>query len=276
MHRKSHNAFEAALSKVTGFAKEAVQDAGSDVEKEMKDMASKIDELAGNIDQKVEEIVPDIKEKVSEVLQALHAGLADLMTKAALACLKAFLAGAVKLEELGEDAVKGAEHLLEDFAGGLEESSSLQSGQPAGPVGILSSKLSGGLTVVRHDSRIDFRGFLSKIEEDLFNELPNGLKGPLSKIFGGNPFDANASTSGSSAAQESAPKEGIFAEIGEKIKEILERIQQALRDRVLEVVSGGHRRLEDQAWGNVQDTVVGKVQKYVPGVQVKLQDDPDY
>lgn len=121
-------------------------------------------------------------------------------------------------------------------------------------------------------ARGDFRKFLSSIEEKLFDALPDGLRVILEKLFGGNPFDPNANNG--QAAQVRPEKEGIFHEIGDKIKDILERIQNALRDRVLEIVGGGHRRLEDKAWGNVQDAIVGKVRQYVPGVQVQLEDVP--
>ncbi|KAG8860886.1 hypothetical protein FRB96_003621 [Tulasnella sp. 330] len=258
--RRQKNIFESALSTVTNFAHKA-EDAVEDVaESGVKVVATQIEQLAGDVDKKVEEIIPDIKAEVSKILQELHTGLADKMAQAALACLKKFLASAVKLEDLGEEAIQGVESLLDGFLGGGGGGQQ----QGGGPTGILSDKLSGGLTVVRGGARVEFRNFLGKIEEDLFNGLPEGLKGPLNKIFGNNSPSVTASSSGGG---------GILGEIEEKIKAILERIQQALRDRVLEVVSGGHRRLEDQAWGNVQDAVVGKVQQYVPGVQVKLKDD---
>ena len=55
----------------------------------------------------------------------------------------------------------------------------------------------------------------------------------------------------------------------------MERVQKGLRDRVLEVVSGGHRRLESIAWVQVQETVVLKVTKYVPDKKTVLMWDDD-
>ncbi|KAG8994047.1 hypothetical protein FRB94_012990 [Tulasnella sp. JGI-2019a] len=272
--QRQKNIFESALSTVTSFAHKA-EDAVEDVaESGMKAVANQIEQLAGNVDEKVEEIFPDIKEEVAKILESLHTGLADKMTHAALACLKKFLSSAVKLEDLGETAIQGIQTLLGGFLGDKDQGGArgLQGGGGGGPAALLSDKLSGGLTVVRSGARVDFRNFLGKIEEDLFDHLPDGLKGPLSKIFGGNPFDTD-NNNNNNQARGDEHSGGILGEVKDKIRAILERIQQSLRDRVLEVVSGGHRRLEDQAWGNVQDAVVGKVQQYVPGVQVKLRDD---
>lgn len=213
--------FQSALSSVSHFAKEATDTVQDGVENEVKSMANKIDELAGDIDQKVEQIIPDLKAKVEEVFQELDKGLADLMTTAALACVKTFLAGAIKVEELGEDVLKGAESLMGGILG-HNDAPQTTPGEPHGPVALLSNKLGGGLTVIRGNARVDFRGFLSKIEEDLFNGLPDRLKEPLSKIFGN-----SSSTTGGGT--------GILAEIGQKIEQILERIGQALRDRVSSV-----------------------------------------
>lgn len=275
--KKEHNIFESALSKVKDFAKDKAEDLGDNIEGEIKGMAAKIGDIADNIEEKAAQIAPELKEKIGAVLHELHLGLAEVMTGAALLQLKKFLGGHISLEEIGQTAVDGFEDVFKGFLGHGGGDSQPQSmddsqgqGKPSGAAGLLSDKLSTGLTKVRGNSRGDFRTALSKIEENLFNSLPDGLKEILSKIFGGNPFDAKAN-----AQQNAAPeKEGIFAEIGEKIEAIVQRIQNALRDRVLEIVGGGHRRLEDKAWGNVQDAVVGKVQQYVPGVQVHLKDDP--
>ncbi|KAG8703563.1 hypothetical protein FRC09_004098 [Ceratobasidium sp. 395] len=131
-------------------------------------------------------------------------------------------------------------------------------------------KLSDGLTIIRAHTREDFRDVLGKIEEALFNSLPSEISGPLIKVLGGNPF----SDDDQQQQQRSGGGGGfnVFEEIKDKLKTIIERIQKGLRDRVLEVVSGGHRKLEDKAWGNVQDAVVTKVRQFVPGIQVKLDD----
>jgi len=113
-----------------------------------------------------------------------------------------------------------------------------------------------------------FERFCPKSKKTFFNGMPDGLKGVLSKLFGGNPFDAKANVQQQSATIGS--KMNVFQEIAEKIETIVGRIQAAIRDRVLEIIGGGHRRLEDQAWGNVQDSVVNKVQQYDPTVNVRL------
>ncbi|KAG9049215.1 hypothetical protein FS837_010851 [Tulasnella sp. UAMH 9824] len=269
------NVFASALGKVKNFAKDTIDDVGDDVKAGIKNMANTIDDITDHLDDKIDEIVPDLKEKVRKVLNDLHLGLAEKLTTAALAQVKRFLAGNISLGELGESALDTIGDVLGNFLRrddkpqpGSRAISSNQDGKPAGGAsGLLSEKLSSGLTHIRRNTRVDFRNFLSKIEEALFDSLPDFLREPLSKIFGGNPFAAKAVSK-----PQDDNDDGIFDDIGDKIREIFQRIQNAMRDRVLEIVSGGHRRLEDKAWGNVQDAIVNKVREYVPGVQVQLKD----
>ena len=81
---------------------------------------------------------------------------------------------------------------------------------------------------------------LSKIEEALFDSLPSEISGPLMKVLGGNPFSNDQQQQ-----QQSRGGSGfnILEEVKDKLRVIIERIQKGLRDRVLEVVSGGHRKV---------------------------------
>ncbi|QRV87999.1 hypothetical protein RhiJN_16017 [Ceratobasidium sp. AG-Ba] len=224
-------------------------------------VARTIDEL--NIDplEKARQVTPELREKVAKVLTDLHAPLADKLTLLALTQVKKFLKGSISLSELGGGAV-------ESIARGVGEGGNPVPEAPGGFVGLLSEKLSDGLTIIRAHTREDFRKVLGEIEEALFNSLPSEISGPLMKVLGGNPFsdDQQQQRSGGGGGSN------IFDDIKDKLKTIIERIQKGLRDRVLEVVSGGHRKLEDKAWGNVQDAVVTKVRQFVPGIQVKLDD----
>ena len=226
------------------------------------------------------------------------------MTTAALTQLKKWLRGNTSAKELGADAKNDITDAITGFldkvsvsrslppappSGGTRDSPGQGGSSPApavapnqsqgnselhGIAGILSKKLSRGLTHIRASTREDFRSMLSAIEGTLFSELPESIRGPLAKIFGGDPFDPNVP---STAHRERGDSGGgdIFQELGEKFKAIVERVQKGLRDRVLEVVAGGHRRLESLAWVQVQETVVLKVRKYVPGVKVDVEEEDE-
>ncbi|KAG9091812.1 hypothetical protein FRC06_000363 [Ceratobasidium sp. 370] len=268
------NIFQVAVNKVTDFAKSTEDGFGGKIAA----VAHTIDEL--NIDplEKAKQVTPELREKVAKVLTDLHAPLADKLTLLALTQVKNFLKGHISLSELGEGAMESIGGLLRGFskpdsAGGASRGVGPGGNPvpeaPGGFVGLLSEKLSTGLTIIRAHTREDFREVLGKIEEALFNSLPSEISGPLMKVLGGNPF--------SDDQQRQQQRGGgggfdIFEEIKDKLKTIIERIQKGLRDRVLEVVSGGHRKLEDKAWGSVQDAVVTKVRQFVPGIQVKLDD----
>ncbi|QRW16479.1 hypothetical protein RhiXN_04480 [Rhizoctonia solani] len=254
---QERNVFQAALNKVTDFAKSADNEIGGKV-------ATVAQAINGfNIDPtaKAQESPRDPRE-VDRVLTDLHAPLADQLTNLALTQVKNFLKGSITTGS----SVKGRWKALEDYAPG--GGSNPVPDAPGGFVGLLSEKLSDGLTVIRAHTRQDFRRVLGDIEEKLFDSLPNEISGPLMAVLGGNPFSDDE-------RQQQARGGGgfnILDEVKDKLRVIIERIQKGLRDRVLEVVSGGHRKLEDKAWGNVQDAIVTKVQKFVPGIQVKLDD----
>ncbi|CAE6451214.1 unnamed protein product [Rhizoctonia solani] len=269
------NVFQVALNKVTDFAKSADNEIGG----KLANVARTIDEL--NIDplEKAKQVAPELREKVAKVLTDLHAPLADKLTLLALTQVKNFLKGSITTKEIGQEAMESVGGLVRGFMktgdSGTGSRSAPGGGSnpvpdaPGGFVGLLSGKLSDGLTVVRAHTREDFRGVLGKIEEALFDSLPSEISGPLMKVLGGNPF------SDDQQQQQQARGGGgfnILDEVKDKLRVIIERIQKGLRDRVLEVVSGGHRKLEDKAWGNVQGAIVTKVQKFVPGIQVKLDD----
>jgi len=271
---RERNIFQTAVNKVTDFAKSADNGIGGKIVA----VAHTIDEL--NIDplEKAKQVAPEIREKVAKVLTDLHAPLADKLTLLALTQVKNFLKGSVTTKELGEGAMESVSGFMRGFMKSDDSGSASRGvggqdsvpGAPGGFVGLLSEKLSDGLTAIRAHTRGDFRKVLGEIEESLFNSLPDELSGPLMKVLGGNPFsdDGQAARSGGGGGGGF----NVFDEIKDKLRTIIERIQKGLRDRVLEVVSGGHRKLEDKAWGNVQDAIVTKVQKFVPGIQVKLED----
>ncbi|KDN37052.1 hypothetical protein RSAG8_10405, partial [Rhizoctonia solani AG-8 WAC10335] len=268
------NVFQVALNKVTDFAKSADDEIGG----KLATVARTIDEL--NLDplEKAKQVTPEIRQKVAKVLTDLHAPLADKLTLLALTQVKNFLKGNITTKELGQGAMDGVGGMVRGFMKTGDSGTTSRSAPGGGPnpvpdapggfVGLLSGKLSDGLTLIRAHTREDFRKVLGDIEEKLFDSLPSELSAPLMVVLGGNPF------SDDQRQQQARGGSGfnILEEVKDKLRVIIERIQKGLRDRVLEVVSGGHRKLEDKAWGNVQGAIVTKVQKFVPGIQVKLDD----
>lgn len=106
---------------------------------------------------------------------------------------------------------------------GLPRTHSLQperitlSPQPYRVVDILSKKVSEGLTNVCSYPRDDFRSMLSTIEKSLFNELPELICGPLTKIYGGDPFEPLV-TSSAKAGTDKDQGLDIFHEHDDKFK----------------------------------------------------------
>ncbi|KAG8747037.1 hypothetical protein FRC12_014163 [Ceratobasidium sp. 428] len=146
------NIFQAAVNKVTDFAKSADDGIGGKIAA----VAHTIDEL--NIDplEKAKQVAPELREKVAKVLTDLHAPLADKLTLLALTQVKNFLKGSISLSELGEGAMESFGGLVRGFskpdnAGGASrgvgDGGNPVPEAPGGFVGLLSEKLSDGLTV---------------------------------------------------------------------------------------------------------------------------------
>ncbi|KAL9936426.1 hypothetical protein V8E36_004494 [Tilletia maclaganii] len=173
----------------------------------------------------------------------------------------------------GDDAVDD-ERQAEELDAVVRERAGTEEARVHGVSGVLSRKLSKGLTSVRTNTRNDFQRILSTIEKTLFDLLPDAIKGPLRKVFGGNPFDDDDERTQASreAAKSSNFLKKIF-DVRDALRNLVQKIQLALRRRVLEIIGGGHRLLERLCWGHVQSTVVSSVRKYVPKIQVDIEDE---
>ncbi|PRP75223.1 hypothetical protein PROFUN_15945 [Planoprotostelium fungivorum] len=203
-------------------------------------MAQELNRLRLDPVQKAREVIPDLRRVLEQILSNSHSPLANGMCRAALTCLKSQLHGQVTSRDISS-GFGGQERGIMDPLNGL-----------------LSRKLGESLTLVRSHTRIEFQRILGEIEKMLFDHLPAQFKEPLLRVLGAGFLDQG--------------QRGIFGEIEQKIHQIIDRIQKALRDKLMEMINGGHRALENKAWAQVQDVVVTRVRRIAPGVQVQLQD----
>ena len=150
--QRERNIFQTAVNKVTDFAKSADDVVGGKIVA----VAHTIDEL--NIDplEKAKQVTPELREKVAKVLTDLHAPLADKLTILALTQVKNFLKGSITTKELGEGAMESVSGFMRGFMKSDDSGSASRAvgggqdpvpGAPGGFVGLLSEKLSDGLTV---------------------------------------------------------------------------------------------------------------------------------
>lgn len=244
-------------------------------------------------------ISPEIKEKVGLKLREQHAPIAEQFTRIALDHIKRWLRGNTSTRDLG-DGVKGeiedqVKDLVKGF-GGLfgskkqhrEESSrgfgdhaddrdrdggeGKQGESSGGFSKVISEKLSTGLARVHREVRLEFRKILGTIEKQLFELLPDQFQRPLEKILGGNPFDSELD-------REAAPHadrgfgDDLKAKLVNKIRGLVRKVQETLRESILGVVNGGHRKFERESWLFVQNIVEQKVQRYLPKVKITVPDD---
>lgn len=217
-------------------------------------------------------------------------------TKIALSHIKRWLRGNTSTRDLGDGAKGEIEDHVKDLVKGLgglfghkkdrgEESSrglddrDRDGGEGEGGSGgggfskVISEKLSTGLARVHREVRLEFRKDLGGIEKQLFELLPDQLQGPLEKILGGNPFDSQLERDAAGSQADRGFRDDIKTKLVGKIRGLVQKVQEMLRESILGVVNGGHRKFERESWVFVQNMVEQKVQRYLPKVKITVPDD---
>ena len=258
-----------------------------------------VKDAARNPEEKARLISPEIRDKVGAKLTEQHASIAEQFTKIALDRIKKWLRGNTTTRDLG-DGVKGeVEDQVKDlvkgiggmFGGKKDEGSSRGHGgdgsrsrsnrddgdddeKSGGFSKVISDKLSTGLARVHREVRLEFRKILGAIEKQLFELLPDQFQRPLEKILGGNPFDSQLDKDvGSRGSSDRGFRDDLKVKLLDKIRGLIRKVQETLRESILGVVNGGHRKFERESWLFVQTNVEQKVQRYLPKVKISVPDD---
>ncbi|KAI4620433.1 uncharacterized protein J4E87_007120 [Alternaria ethzedia] len=254
-------------------------------------ISSTIKDASQNPEEKARLISPEIKQTVGDKLRQQHAPLAEQFTRIALEHIKRWLRGNTSTRDLGDgakaeiaeqvgDLVKGLGNLFgskkssnEETSRGFDDSSrDGESSSGGGFSRVISDKLSTGLAKVHREVRLEFRKILGAIEKQLFELLPDQFQRPLEKILGGNPFDSQLDRDASGPADRGFGDD-IKSKLLSKIRALVQKVQETLRESILGVVNGGHRKFERQSWVFVQGMVEQKVQRYLPDVKINVPDD---
>ncbi|GKT99649.1 hypothetical protein FLAG1_01123 [Fusarium langsethiae] len=259
-------------------------------------LSGTVKDAARNPEEKARLISPEIKEQVGAKLREQHAPIAEQFTRIALDHIKRWLRGNTSTRDLG-DGVKGEiEDQVKDLVKGLgglfgnkksNEGSARGfgdndrdvdradgDGESGGFSKVISDKLSTGIARVHREVRLEFRKILGGIEKQLFELLPDSFQRPLEKILGGNPFDSQLDRdAGPRGSADRGFGDDIKAKLVNKIRGLVRKVQETLRESILGVVNGGHRKFERQSWVFVQNMVEQKVQKYLPKVKISVPDD---
>lgn len=254
-------------------------------------ISNTVKDAARNPEEKARLITPEIKEIVSSKLREQHAPIAEQFTRIALDHIKRWLRGNTSTRDLGdgvkgeikdhvEDLVKGLGSFFTDKSSPNEGASrgfndndrGDNDGESRGFSKVISDKLSTGLAKVHREVRLEFRKVLGAIEKQLFELLPDVVQRPLEKILGGNPFDSQLDRDASPQADRGFGDD-LKAKLVKKIRDLVRKVQETLRESVLGVVNGGHRKFERESWVFVQNIVEQKVQKYLPKVKISVPDD---
>ncbi|KAJ4268965.1 hypothetical protein NW762_003036 [Fusarium torreyae] len=257
-----------------------------------------VKDAARNPEEKARLISPEIKEQVGAKLREQHAPIAEQFTRIALDHIKRWLRGNTSTKDLG-DGVKGEiEDQVKDLVKGIgglfgskkqsNEGSArgfgdgdrdLDRADGGGENGsgfskVISDKLSTGIAKVHREVRLEFRKILGGIEKQLFELLPDQFQRPLEKILGGNPFDSQLDRDAGPGHQaDRGFGDDIKSKLVNKIRGLVRKVQETLRESILGVVNGGHRKFERESWVFVQNMVEQKVQKYLPKVKISVPDD---
>ncbi|KAI8308939.1 hypothetical protein K4K61_002217 [Colletotrichum sp. SAR11_59] len=253
-------------------------------------LSNTVKDAARNPEEKARLISPEIKEKVGAKLRDQHAPIAEQFTRIALDHIKRWLRGNTSTRDLGDgmkgevedqvkDLVKGIGGLFgkkhssgEGASRGLGDRDGEEGGSGSGFSRVISDKLSTGLAKVHREVRLEFRNILGGIEKQLFELLPDQFQRPLEKILGGNPFDSQLDREAGGSTDRGFGDD-IKVKLVSKIRGLIRKVQETLRESILGVVNGGHRKFERESWVFVQNMVETKVQKYLPNVKINVPDD---
>ncbi|KAI8943952.1 hypothetical protein F4801DRAFT_305279 [Xylaria longipes] len=256
-------------------------------------LSSSVKDVARSPEDTARRISPEIKDKIAAKLRENHAPVAEQFTRIALDHIKRWLRGNTSTRDLGEgakgeiedhvkDLVKGIGNLFGNKKDHTERSLGGHdrdvgegeggSGSSGGFSRIISEKLSTGLANVHREVRLEFRKVLGGIEKQLFELLPDELQGSLEKILGGNPFDSQLERDAGSQADRGF-RDDFKTKLVNKIRGLVQKVQEMLRQSILGVVNGGHRKFERESWVFVQNIVEQKVQRYLPKVKITIPDD---
>lgn len=255
-------------------------------------LSNTVKDAARNPEEKARLITPDIRDALGAQMTKQHAPIAEQFTRVALGHIKRWLRGNTSSRDLG-DGVKGEiEDHVKDLVKGLgglfgskkhhsdeDASRGIHGGDRAAGEGesggfskLISEKLSTGLAKVHRDVRLDFRKTLGQIERELFEMLPDQFQRPLEKILGGNPFDAQLDRDVGISTDRGFGND-VKTKLLAKIRGLIKKIQETLRESILGTVNGGHRKFERESWVFVQNIVEEKIQKYLPKVKINVPDD---
>ncbi|KAK3360592.1 hypothetical protein B0T25DRAFT_535975 [Lasiosphaeria hispida] len=254
-------------------------------------LSNTVKDIAGNPEEKARLITPEIKKKVGAKLSEQHTPIAEQFTRIALDHIKRWLRGNTSTRDVG-DGVKGEiEDQVKDLVKGLgglfgskkqshevssralgEHSRDGNEGESGGFSKVISEKLSTGLANVHREVRLEFRTVLGGIEKQLFDFLPDEFQRPLEKILGGNPFDSELDPDSGAQATRGFG-DNLKTKLINKIRALVRKVQETLRESIMGVVNGGHRKFERESWVFVQNVVEKKVQKYLPKVKISVPDD---
>ncbi|KAF5021312.1 hypothetical protein F66182_6710 [Fusarium sp. NRRL 66182] len=256
-------------------------------------ISNTVKDASRNPEEKARLISPEIKDQVGAKLREQHAPIAEQFTRIALDHIKRWLRGNTSTKDLG-DGVKGEiEDQVKDLVKGIgglfgnkkqsNEGSARGFGDEDGAAGdedsggfskVISNKLSTGIARVHREVRLEFRKILGAIEKQLFELLPDTFQRPLERILGGNPFDAQLDRDAGPGHQaDRGFGDDIKAKLVNKIRGLVRKVQEMLRESILGVVNGGHRKFERESWVFVQNIVEQKVQRYLPKVKISVPDD---
>ncbi|KAL2117658.1 hypothetical protein VTJ04DRAFT_7318 [Mycothermus thermophilus] len=264
-------------------------------------LSNALKDAGKNPEEKARLITPEIKEKLASKLRQQHGPIAEQFTRIALDHLKRWLRGNTSARDLGDGAKGEIEDQVKDLVKGLgglfggrkdQDRPPSQGGTrslggegsrdgpgeggDSGGLGfskLVSEKLTTGLAKVHREVRIEFRKILGKIEKELFELLPDEIQKPLEKILGGNPFDSELDRPGTRGSTDRGIGDDLKAKLVSKIRDLVRKVQETLRNSILGVVNGGHRKLERESWMFVHTIVEQKVQKYLPKVKISVPDD---
>ncbi|KAI9205003.1 uncharacterized protein BJ171DRAFT_567648 [Polychytrium aggregatum] len=206
-----------------------------------------------------DQMLPLLKNEIGQMLASGHQTLATQFTEASINHIKLYLHGNITTHEVAQASARDLGGFASNIFGGQHQAASrdVESDEHHGGLfEMFNRKVSEGVHHIRDKVRLSLHQIVLQIEDHLWSLLPDGIRRPLSAIFGNN-------------GQRGIPNDrGIIEEIEQVFEEEVQKLENGLHQHVRGLVSQAHTTLETKAVMHFQDVIMIQVHKVLPNARV--------
>jgi len=238
-----------------------IQDIGNFVKTEISDMANGTDSNGFNLSNLLssgidannlrEAATPLISDSFKGLMEKAESGVTDLITDGVINGVKSYLNINTKVKDIAGNGGFDLASITQMFGSNDNNSRAVESNDRAlGIFGVLSSKVNEGLDAVRAKNRELIHNEVTKVENTIWEKLPETVKAPLENSCRNVMSDKGTLSRGFDLSTIFNP--------------IIAALAQPAQDSLKNLYQESHRGIEDSIAKLAEDAIVARVKKYLP------------